>query len=167
VRRLHRPGRRRRQGGRVGVELRPARPGEESALTALALRSKAHWGHDAAFIERARPELTLEPGDVERLVVRVAERDGAPVGFSALDLRGDPPELVALFVEPHAIGTGAGRALLADARRRAAAAGVARLTIESDPDAEPFYLSQGAERIGERVSRSTGRTLPLLRMDTG
>jgi hypothetical protein len=38
--------------------------------------------------------------------------------------------------------------------------------IESDPDAEPFYRSQGAEPVGTRTSWSTGRELPLLRIRT-
>ena len=35
----------------------------------------------------------------------------------------------------------------------------------SDPDAEPFYVAQGAERVGARVAASTGRRLPLLRLE--
>jgi GNAT superfamily N-acetyltransferase len=165
---VHRAGRCDRPcgGDRVALEVRPARPGEERALTELALRSKAHWGHDAAFIERARPELTVHPHDLERLVVRVAERDGRPIGFSALDLHTDPPELTLLFVDPPAIGTGAGTSLLAEARRHAAGLGIAHFVIESDPDAEPFYRSQGADAIGTRTSSATGRTLPLLRIAT-
>jgi hypothetical protein len=61
----------------VTLRLRPARLGEEAALTELAVRSKGHWGHDAAFLERARPELTVRPEHLERWIVRVAERDGA------------------------------------------------------------------------------------------
>lgn len=57
-------------------------------------------------------------GDLGRLLVRVAERDGSRLGFSAVDLDASPPELLALFVEPAAIGSDAGRALLARARRR-------------------------------------------------
>jgi N-acetylglutamate synthase-like GNAT family acetyltransferase len=168
VHRLPRAPRRRREGRRVGltVAIRPARREEAEALTELAVRAKGHWGHDAAFLARARPELTVTPGDIERALVRVAERDGEVVGFSAIDLALDPPELVALFVEPAAIGTGAGRALLARAREEAAAAGVAELAIESDPDAEGFYRAQGAVPAGERRSSSTGRVLPLLRIPT-
>jgi hypothetical protein len=39
------------------------------------------------------------------------------------------------------------------------------LLIESDPNAEGFYLAMGATRIDERRSAS-GRTLPLLRVMT-
>jgi GNAT superfamily N-acetyltransferase len=149
----------------VTLAIRPARPGEEGALSDLALRSKGHWGHDAAFLERARPELTVHAGQLERWIVRVAERDGAVVGFAAVDPAAR--ELEMLFVDPAAIGTGAGRALLHDALAQARAAGLAELVIESDPDAEPFYRSQGAEPAGTRTSWSTGRELPLLRIATG
>ena len=46
-------------------------------------------------------------------------------------------------------------------------AGLDALLIESDPDAEPFYLAHGAERQGTRISSATGRELPLLRIATG
>lgn len=144
--------------------VRAARAGEEAALTELAIRSKGHWGHDAAFLERARPELTVRPEHLERWIVRVAERDGAVVGVAAVDP--EQAELELLFVEPAAIGTGVGRLLLRDALDRAREAGLAELVIESDPDAEPFYLAHGAERLGTRVSTATGRELPLLRIAT-
>jgi N-acetylglutamate synthase-like GNAT family acetyltransferase len=146
------------------VIVRAARPGEEAALTELAVRSKGHWGHDEAFLERARRELTVLPEHLERWIVRVAERDGAVIGVAAVDPA--VAELELLFVEPSAIGTGAGRALLRDALDRAREAGLDTLTIESDPDAEPFYRAHGAEPVGTRVSSSTGRELPLLRIGT-
>ena len=147
------------------LAIRTARPGEEPLLSDLALRSKGHWGHDEAFLERARPELTVHPEHLVRWIVRVAERDGALVGFAAVDP--EARELEMLFVDPAAIGTGAGRALLADALDRAREAGLTELVIEADPDAEPFYRSQGAEPAGTRTSWSTGRELPLLRIATG
>jgi GNAT superfamily N-acetyltransferase len=146
------------------VVLRSAQPGEEAALTELAVRSKGHWGHDEAFLERARPELTVRPGDLERWILRVAVRDGEIVGFSAIDAAAG--ELEMLFVEPGAIGTGVGGALLRDALAQAARAGLDALLIESDPDAEPFYRAAGAEPCGTRTSSSTGRSLPLLRIAT-
>jgi GNAT superfamily N-acetyltransferase len=144
----------------VTVSIRPARPGEEALLTELAVRSKGHWGHDAAFLERARTGLTVRPEHLERWIVRGrrARRSGGRRG------RGRPPvgELELLFVEPAAIGTGVGRALLRDALARAREAGLAELVIESDPDAVPFYRAHGAEPVGTRIVAATGRELPLL-----
>jgi GNAT superfamily N-acetyltransferase len=141
------------------VNIRPARPGEEALLSDLAVRSKGHWGHDEAFLARARIGLTLHPGDLERLIVRVAERDGTVVGVSAVDV--EAAELTLLFVDPPAIGTGVGGVLLRDALEHC---GLDALLIESDPDAEAFYLRAGAVRIGTTTSPSTGRALPLLRI---
>jgi hypothetical protein len=40
--------------------------------------------------------------------------------------------------------------------------GFQTLSLESDPNAEPFYLHMGAERIGEREV-TPGRVLPVMR----
>jgi GNAT superfamily N-acetyltransferase len=145
-----------------GPALRDATVQDTAALSALALRSKAHWGYDAAFLERARPELTVTAQDVERFVIRVAERDGTPIGFSAVDVTSTPAELLALWVDPPAIGTGVGRALLRDALDTAAAHATGGLLVESDPNAEGFYLHHGGRLLGERRSATTKRLLPLL-----
>ena len=146
------------------MRIRPAQPGEAAAITALALRSKAHWGYDEAFMARAATELRWDEGDLRRLVVHVAERDGALLGFSAVDLAG--AELEALFVEPAAIGTGVGRALLATACAAARAHGVDSLALDADPEAEAFYVRMGARRVGESRSPSTGRLLARLAIAT-
>jgi hypothetical protein len=43
------------------AQIRRALPGEAASLSALALRSKALWGYDAAFIEACRASLTVDP----------------------------------------------------------------------------------------------------------
>ncbi|HEU4538100.1 MAG TPA: GNAT family N-acetyltransferase, partial [Polyangiaceae bacterium] len=150
------------------MRIRPARPSEAATLSALALRSKAHWGYDEEFLERCRPELTLRPEEVLERRAAVAELDGQIVGFVTLD--GRPPfgEIGALFVEPRAIGTGAGRALWLHAVDAARAAGFALLSVDSDPEAEGFYLRMGARRVGESPSGSIpGRVLPCLMYELG
>ena len=144
------------------MEIRTARPGEAAAITALGLRSKGHWGYDADFMARAATELQWDEDDLGTLLVHVAEQGGELLGFAAVRPDAEPPELEALFVEPRAMGTGVGRALLARARAAAAAAGIAELVIDSDPQAEGFYLRAGARRDGESRSPSTGRLLPRL-----
>ncbi len=149
----------------MAITIRAARPQDAPALSDLAVRSKGHWGYDAAFLERARPELEVTAEELGRLLAGVAEEDGRPVGFYAVDARAGQPELLALFVEPAAIGSGLGKRLFEAAASAAREAGFARLTIESDPNAEAFYRSRGARRVGERTAKSTGRVLPLLELD--
>ena len=149
-------------GAAPGPLLRAATAEDAPVLSELAVRSKGHWGYDAGFLERARPELTVTPDDIERLVVRVATREEQPLGFSAVDVESTPAELLALWVDPPAIGTGIGRTLLRDALVTAAGHGTGGLLVESDPNAEAFYVHQGARRLGERRSATTKRLLPLL-----
>ena len=43
--------------------VRPARAGEAASLTALCLRSKAHWGYDAEFMRLSA--LTLKVHEID------------------------------------------------------------------------------------------------------
>ena len=145
------------------MTLREARADEAALLSALALRSKAVWGYSREFMEACRDELTYAAEEIAQGGFVVAEEDGGIVGFYALE-RCAPGEveLDALFVEPGAIGRGVGRALIEDAKIRAARIGARRMTIQGDPHAEPFYAAAGAVVCGSRPSGSIpGRALPL------
>ncbi|MQS12339.1 GNAT family N-acetyltransferase [Streptomyces kaniharaensis] len=149
------------------MQIRSARPAEAELLSGIALRSKAYWGYADAFMAACRDELTLDAAAMEQAWAVVAEDGERVVGFATVT--GGPPEaqLDMLFVEPDVIGRGVGRALFARARGRAEELGCRRLTIDSDPNAEPFYLlAMGAERIGFTPSGSIpGRELPLLALE--
>ena len=90
------------------VELRPGLPGEADALSALALRSKAHWGYSAGFLEACRRELTLAESQLPSVTAAVA--DDTIAGFSLLEGDGPDGELAMLFVDPPWIGRGLGDA---------------------------------------------------------
>jgi GrpB-like predicted nucleotidyltransferase (UPF0157 family)/GNAT superfamily N-acetyltransferase len=152
----------------VTIAIRRAEPAECDRLSALALRSKAHWGYDEGFLAACRAELTVGTADVEHLRATVAEESGEIVGFYALG--GGPPEgeLSFLFVEPARIGAGIGRMLWEDCLATATRVGLSRIRIESDPFAEGFYLAMGATGAGEVRSQSIpDRSLPLLGFDMG
>lgn len=149
------------------MRVRAARGDEAAGLSALVLRSKAHWGYDAAFMAACREELTF---GAERLAAGravVAESAGGVLaGCATLD--GEPPAgaLGMLFVDPPFIGQGVGRLLYDHVLAAARAHGFARLTIDADPHAEGFYRAMGAVRIGSTPSGSIpGRELPLLRVE--
>ncbi len=148
------------------VTMRPARPDEAPEISALALRSKGHWGYDAEFLAACRTDLTIDPAWCDGVRLIVAERDGLLLGYARIS--GDPPvgELDGLFVDPAAMGQGVGTQLLQRATACAARLGMTRLSIDSDPYAEPFYMHAGAVRVGE--SESTvfpGRFLPQLELE--
>ncbi|MFF4173140.1 GNAT family N-acetyltransferase [Streptomyces sp. NPDC001744] len=147
----------------MDVLIRPARATEAGVLTDLALRSKAHWGYGAEFLEACREELTVAANEVTRRRAVVAEREGRVLGFTTLE--GEPPTgvLGMMFVDPRAIGRGIGRLLFEHTVAAGRDLGFTRLMIDADPNAEPFYRAMGAVRTGDVPSGSlTGRVLPRM-----
>ena len=148
--------------------IRPARPDEASALTELTIRSKAYWGYDAEFMETFRPELTIHPEQIESDHVAVIERDDRIVGYVHLRPESDVTlELVSLFIDTWAIRQGYGKRLWKYAIAYARQNSYHEVTLEADPNAEPFYLRQGAVITGSRESTlMPGRVLSIMTIIT-
>jgi GNAT superfamily N-acetyltransferase len=148
------------------LTIRPPTIDELSGLSDLCFRSKAVWGYDKEFMEACRGELSFEPRDLELTPIVVAEHDGKPIGVAQLKGVDDEADLLKLFVEPGALRSGAGKALLAWPTDVAKKMGATRLMIEADPDAAPFYRRMGAYDVGQAPSGSVpGRMLPKLAMN--
>jgi GNAT superfamily N-acetyltransferase len=150
------------------VTLVPARPEEADILGDLAIRSKAFWGYDQAFLAACREELTVESDAIDSpenhyAVARIGK---IIAGFYALaQLRDKQWELDALFVDPPFIGRGIGSRLLAHAVETAVAEGGRSIRVQSDPWAETFYRRAGAIPVGFEPSGSIpGRILPVLEL---
>lgn len=141
------------------IHIRAALPGDAATLTELAMRSKAHWGYDEAFMDACRPSLAIHATCVQPTFVALA--GDAVAGFYQLE--GD--QVGAFFVDPPFIGRGVGRALWEHLIEHARTLGLSSVTILSDPNAEGFYRAMGATRIGDAPSDVFGpsRPLPLLR----
>lgn len=154
---------------KANITLRPARPEEAAAVSALMLRSKAHWGYDADFMQKCVAVLTVTPEMVADGSYYVAVNwDDAILGVTRVERLDDAGrfELDKLFVEPTAMGSGIGRVLFDKAAGMVRANGGQRMEILSDPGAAPFYERMGATRIGEAPSDAIpGRMLPLLELD--
>jgi GNAT superfamily N-acetyltransferase len=143
--------------------IRKAAQHEVDTLSALAFRSKAHWGYTAEFMEACRAELTYSRGDLKTRDVYVLESGSQIVGFYVLKQHsGNRVELEALFVEPSWIGQGVGRRLIEHAKAQARRLGATVMLIESDPNAAAFYVKAGGKQIGQQASGSiAGRVLPV------
>ena len=143
------------------LTLRPPKPDEAPALTALCLRSKAVWGYDKTFMDACRNELTLAPAELRSSYVQVAEIDGQLIGIVQVSLRGKVAELSKLFVEPSRLGAGTGRVLFEWATAAARKVGATTLVIESDPSVAGFYQRMGVVNDGTAPSGSIpGRFIP-------
>ena len=146
------------------MTIRRALPTEAELLSALALRSKAHWGYAPEFMAACRAELTYGQDDLSSTQRHfwVLEKANRVLGFYALLGNSAHMELDALFVEPQHIGQGLGQQLVAHAITTATALGAGSLVIQGDPHTEPFYLKIGAVKTGSAPSASIpGRQLPM------
>jgi GNAT superfamily N-acetyltransferase len=143
--------------------IRSAQAGEAEILTALCVRSKAHWGYDDAFMRSSQASLTVSDGDIASGRVLVATDDDRVVGVARVEPDG---ELGVMFVDPPAMGRGAGRALFAAAAALARRLGARSMPILADPNAAPFYERMGARFVSHAPSDAIpGRTLPLYEYD--
>jgi N-acetylglutamate synthase-like GNAT family acetyltransferase len=152
----------------MAITIRRAVPEEADALTELALRSKASWGYDDAFMAACRDALTITGDEIHHYPVFVVADDQRVVGYYAMAL--DPPEcfLVALFIDPEALKLGHGFRMFAHATATARAIGCKRMRIESDPNAEGFFAHMGARKTGETESEAqAGRVVPVMQYDMG
>jgi GNAT superfamily N-acetyltransferase len=154
-----------------GYLVRAAVADDAPALSALAIRSKAHWGYDNDFMALCRAELSWRAEDIQSgtFDVQCCIRDGQLLAFYALErIDSHVIELEALFVEPRHIGTGLGRMMIEHAKKRSIIARASRMLIQGDPHAETFYLAAGALPCGSRESASVpGRYLPLFEIRLG
>lgn len=148
---------------------RPAVAGDAETLSGLALRSKALWGYDAAFMAACIEELTVTPELISGGEVWVADPHsawGKIAGFYSLEIPDEPKtpaELGLFFVEPAAKGTGLGRAMWAHMEGRLATNKLIGVVLDSDPFAAGFYEHMGAIIVGHSPSGSiAGRTLPRM-----
>jgi mannose-6-phosphate isomerase-like protein (cupin superfamily) len=154
------------------VVLRLAHCADIQQLNKIALRSKAWWGYDDAFLAQCALELGVELAAVEAELVVVACVRGSAgettiAAFGGLERLPDKSfELSHLFVSPCYIGRGIGRPVLLKLISMVNAHDGQTLWVQADPQAASFYTRCGGIEAGTRPSGSVaGRKLPCFTFD--
>lgn len=137
-----------------------SRADEAALLSAIAVEAKGYWGYSAKQLEVWRSGLSTSPHSIETHTYRTIWLNSEPVGF--FSIRKEDKLLNDLWLRPEAIGRGLGARAFEEIKRVAASLGLDTFAIISDPNAEGFYLHQGAQRVGETQSIPQGRMLPRL-----
>ena len=147
---------------------------ELSDLSDLCFRSKAVWGYDEEFMDACRCELSFEPRDLELTPIAVAEHDGKPIGVAQVKVVDDEADLLKLFVEPSALRSGTGKALLVWATDVAKKLGATRLSRCGSllPQDGSLRCRPSAVRLGagKDVAETSNESLPCgltFRSETG
>lgn len=141
------------------LHLRPGRGAVDQPDLVRIWRRAVDATHDfLAPADRDEIQAKLATDYLPAVTLTVAERAGAPVGFSGV--AGDGLEM--LFVDPDSRGSGVGTALLEQAITEQ---GVRRVEVnEQNPAATGFYLHRGFEIVGRSDTDADGRAYPLLRL---
>jgi GNAT superfamily N-acetyltransferase len=149
------------------VHIIRAQPSDAATLSAIAWAAKAYWNYPSDWMEQWREQLTITPIFIAKNEAFAAIINRQTVAFHALLQNAAVLRLEHLWVLPDWMGQGIGRALFRHAAERAAARGALSLTIEADPNAEPFSCRMGAVRSGEIATEVEGRRrdLPILTFD--
>lgn len=147
------------------MHLRRPSVDELPEISALCMRSKAHWGYDDAFLRACRDELTFGPTSLADGEMWVLDVDDTIVGTVQVEVSDREGELLKLFIDPDSMGQGYGRVLFDWSVSVLRESGARTMVIEADPDAEPFYRRMGAVPAGTAPSGSIpGRMLPRLEL---
>ncbi|MBL9010292.1 MAG: GNAT family N-acetyltransferase [Alphaproteobacteria bacterium] len=115
------------------------RPGDAELLAAIAAACGNFAPAEIAFVPEILAQLAEQGAEASGYRLLVAEDPDGPAGFA---IYGPIPatdgsyDLYWIATHPRARGRGAGRLLLAEAARRAAAEGAARLFIETETGAD-------------------------------
>jgi GNAT superfamily N-acetyltransferase len=130
------------------------------------MAAKSYWGYRAHQLEIWKASLAVTPEQLERRPAFVLEHERV-IGFYSLHRRNTHCELDNFWIRPEQMGRGYGRQLLEHAKATARDLGASELTIDSDPNAERFYVHCGAVVVGHVAAPINGqpdRRRPQLRL---
>lgn len=146
----------------IQIEFREAGVNDLATLNKISVQSKAHWEYPIEWMDRWKHELMLDEIDFEQQKILAAENDNQIIGFSAIANDTDHYEIGHLWVLPEYIGKGVGKRLLVETIERYVET-AKPIIVETDPNAEPFYKSQGFVTFDQIESYPKGRYLPVMR----
>ncbi|MFG3433140.1 GNAT family N-acetyltransferase [Lysinibacillus fusiformis] len=144
---------------------RRAQVADSIILSNLAYRSKAYWGYTEDFLQKCKEKdaLTVTKDYIENNSVYLIESDNKVIAFYSFAI--NEQKLDALFLDPDYIGKGLGKIIWNHLLNKAKELELREFTIDSDPNAEGFYLKMGALNIGSTLSTVfPDRSLPLMKV---
>jgi len=135
---------------------------EIEILNKISIASKAYWGYPREWMEKWHDELILKPSDFENHTIFKIEEEGRIIGFCVMTEHPNTYEILHLWVLPDFIGKGYGKQLLYETIKQVVTKNKPIIVV-ADPNAEPFYASQGFVTFDRVESEPKGRFLPVMR----
>ncbi|WP_339071047.1 GNAT family N-acetyltransferase [Chitinophaga sp. 212800008-4] len=141
----------------------PAEISDADPLTQIAFHSKRYWDYPEEWIQLWTEDLTITPEYISKnQVIKIINED-ILAGFYALEYKEKQLYIGYFWMLPEFIGKGLGKEAFTDLRNRCLAMNEPIVDVESDPNAEGFYIKMGAEKVRSISTRIEGRHLNVFR----
>ena len=141
-----------------------SKPQDAPALTKIAKAAKGCWAYPKEWMKKWEEELTISPEQIEKDFVFHLDKEGKIVAFYSLSETDGVFDIEHMWVLPEYIGKGLGKMLFEHTKETVMKNGGKKIRVESDPNAEGFYIKMGMHRTGEKESSIPDRILPVLEL---
>ncbi|MNX30400.1 putative acetyltransferase [compost metagenome] len=138
---------------------------DHQILTQITKRSKAFWGYSEEQIEIWSKFLIVTPSYIDANPVYKLSIEDQIVGYYSFFNQDEKTiKLDNLFVLPEYIGKGLGRLLMKHFLLNIDKTHIKTITLNSEPNAEPFYSKLGFIKVGEIETSIKDRYMPIMEL---
>jgi GNAT superfamily N-acetyltransferase len=145
----------------TSVRIRSLESGEEGRLREIAAAAKGHWGYDREEVRRWAASIDFPAAQD----TYVAEAEGMPVAWAAVEPKTEVVWLADMWVEPAWMGKGIGSLLFRRCESRARSLGGSSMEWEAEPNSVGFYERVGGRYVRDSEPSAWGRVLPVMGVD--
>lgn len=131
-------------------------------LSKISVESKKHWGYPDEWMKLWIKDLMISSEYIEQNFVYKVMIEVEIAGFISLEEDKEVYEIAHLWIKPKFMRMGLGKMLLNKVVANVVKPG-GEILVESDPNAEQFYINLGFETFGKKESLPKGRFLPLMK----
>ena len=147
------------------MEIQKASSNDNEILTEITKKSKAYWGYSEEQILKWNNNLTISAAYIETNCVFTLVNDNKIIGYYSYIIKEEKNVILDnLFILPEYIGKGFGKYLMTDFLNRMKNEKFEKITLDSEPNAENFYLKIGFKKIGEFETSIKNRFMPIMEM---
>lgn len=147
------------------IQIKTAEISDINILNNISVESKMYWNYPQEWMDNWKDVLILTKEHFKEQHIYKLEKTGSIIGFCSIVENESDYEIVHLWLIPDYIGKGYGKLLLNETIKQVVK-NKKEIIVESDPNSEAFYSSQGFKTFDKRESYPKGRFLPLMKKNT-
>ena len=148
------------------MKIKKATIDDNEILTEITKKSKAYWGYSEEQILKWDDSLTISKDYIEATSTFKLLNDNKTIGYYSYIIKEkNNVKLDNLFLLPEYIGKGFGKYLVDDFIKRMRNEKFEKILLDSEPNAEKFYLKMGFKKIGEFETSIKNRFMPIMEMN--